>query len=124
MPISTGVNRWTGKPLSDWSHVEQSLQVIFSTRIGERVMRRTFGSSVPQLLGRNLTEPTILRFFAAICMAVDLWEPRFRVTQILPTGTPSQMRLGQLGLTIVGEYRPNALLGDFTPEPTPFQTRL
>ncbi len=122
MPFSTGVNRLTFKPLSDWDHVQQSLGVIFTTRIGERVMRRMFGSAVPALLLHNLVPSTLIRFFTAIIVAIDLWEPRFRVTRIeLPSeqNDPSTTRIGGLGLKLTGQYRPNALQGDFTPDPTP-----
>jgi hypothetical protein len=87
-------------------------------------MRRTFGSMAPQMLGRPLTDTTILKFLAAIVMAIDLWEPRFRVVQVVPSGTPDGMRAGKIKLDMVGQYRPNALLGDFTPAPTPMTIRL
>ena len=124
MPTSTGLNRWTGQPLSDWDHVVQSIEVIFSTPIGSRVMRRTVGSMAPKILGRPLVDSTVLRFFAAIVMAIELWEPRFAVTGISPSGTPDGFRKGKLGLGLVGQYRPNALLGDFTPAPTPMTITL
>jgi phage baseplate assembly protein W len=93
--------------------------VIFTTRIGERVMRRNFGSDVPGLLGRPLAPSTLLRFWTAIIIAVELWEPRFRVIQIVypdNANTPEAARTGGLALQVTGQYRPNALHGDFTPE--------
>jgi len=115
---STGIDRRTGQVLSGWPHVLQSLEVIFTTRIGERIMRRTFGSYVPALLGReNLVTSAVTRFFVAIIVAIELWEPRFRVVRILfpeAENLPETNRRGGLGLRIVGQYRPNALDGDFT----------
>lgn len=119
---STGINRFTGQALSDWDHVIQSLFVIFQTLIGTRVMRRTFGSAVPGLLGKNLTPPTMLNFFTAIIIAIVLWEPRFRVIQIIypqPPVTPDTVRAGLIEFQIVGAYRPRALQGDLTEEPVP-----
>ena len=117
-----GIDRLTGKPLAGFDHVVQSLRVIFATRIGARVMRRTFGSQVPALLGRNIAQSTFLRFATAVHMAVELWEPRFRLQQVTfprDDNTPETVRKGRIGLALVGEYRPRALQGDPTPEATP-----
>jgi hypothetical protein len=97
--------------------VLQSLSVIFTTFFGERVMRRFFGSFVPKILGQPMTPSTIVRFWTAICVAIDMWEPRYRVTRIVPRGTPDEMRLGGLGFHVEGVYMPRGHLGDKTPEP-------
>jgi phage baseplate assembly protein W len=113
---STGIDRNNGKILTGWDHVMQSLQVIFTTFFGERVMRRWFGSFVPKILGRPMTPTTVLRFWTAICVAIDLWEPRYRVTRIVPRGSPEEMRLGGIGFTVEGVYMPRGQFGDTTPE--------
>src|ERR1035437_10054976 len=110
----TGINRATGQVLTGWPHVVQSLQVIFTTQFGERVMRRWFGSAVLALLGRNMTNATILRFWSAICMTIDLWEPRFRVTKITPYGSAMNLRIGKIGFAITGVYYPRGHLGDYS----------
>jgi phage baseplate assembly protein W len=113
-----GINRDTGKLLDGWGHVAQSLQVLFSTHYGSRVMRRYFGSEVPPLLGENLTPRTVTRFLYAIVVAIELWEPRFRVKQIVvnPDGNSvEQLRAGRLSIAVHGEYRPRGHLGDPTP---------
>jgi len=112
---SIGINRYDGRLLADFSHVRQSLGVIFTTRIGRRVFRRTFGSAVPPLLGQPLTPPTLLRFYMAIAIACYLWEPRFKVVSVNYPGTsPDTLAQGQFGVSIVGNYMPYALQGDFT----------
>jgi phage baseplate assembly protein W len=113
----TGIDRRTGKVLSGWPHVMQSLEVIFTTNFGERVLIRWFGSFVPKLLGENLTPPTILLFWSAICIAIETWEPRFKITKITPFGAPEGMRAGQIGFYLDGVYMPRGHLGDKTPEP-------
>lgn len=112
----TGIDKTTGRVLSGWSHVEQSLSVIFTTYFGERVLIRWFGSFVPKILGQRMTPPVVLKFWTAVCVAVDLWEPRFRITKILPAGTPEEMRVGTIGFTLEGVYYPRGHLGDFTAE--------
>ena len=119
MAFSTGVNRETGQPLSDFDHVVQSVLVIFTTRLGDRVMRRDFGSAVPGLLGQNLVPATMLKMFTAMALAVELWEPRLRIKKFdypLPENTGHKMRQGQIGISMTCEYRPRALQGDLTVE--------
>lgn len=116
--VGTGMDRRTGAVLSDWPHVAQSIEVILTTRIGERMFRRVFGSQVPKLLGDPLTSPTIVRFFAAVIAAIELWEPRFRVRSIdvIDGNSAERLRTGRLALKIRGEYRPRGHLGDPTPD--------
>lgn len=111
---STGIDKTTGRVLSGWPHVQQSLGVIFTTFFGERVLIRWFGSFVPKILGQRMTPPVVLKFWTAVCVAVDLWEPRFKITRIGPKGTPEEMRTGTLGFTLEGVYYPRGHLGDFT----------
>ena len=113
-----GINDSTGKWSDGFEHVIQSLGILFTTRIASRVMRRTFGSVVPALLGRSLTVPTILKFKTAIIVAIEFWEPRFRVDIISTPNadTPETLLKGQVHLTILGRYRPRGHLGDPTEE--------
>jgi len=113
-----GIDRRTGRPLAGWLHTIQSIEVIFTTRIGERVMRRHFGNGGLVLLGRAMTAENVSRFWALIGIAIDQWEPRFKINRfVVPTSnTPETVRQGALTLQIEGVYRPRAHLGDFTPE--------
>ena len=122
MADSTGINRYSGKSVSDWDHVTISLHVIFTTMLASRVMRRTFGSVIPGLLGRPLTSRTLMRFFSAIVLAVDAWEPRFRIIRVIypqPQNSPDTLRKGTIAFQVVGVYRPRALQGDLTEEAVP-----
>jgi phage baseplate assembly protein W len=113
-----GIDRRTGRQLSGWLHTVQSIEVIFTTRIGERVMRRHFGSGALVLLGRAMTSENVIRFWSLVGIAIDQWEPRFKINRfVVPaTNTPETVRQGALTLGIEGSYRPRAHLGDFTPE--------
>lgn len=114
--MTAGVDRTTGRLLIGWDHVVQSIEVIISTPIGQRLMREWVGSPVPQLLGRNMTPTTFMRFVQAIVVAVELYEPRFKVRRATVTGSPEQIRSGQVALELFGDYRPFALIGDFRVE--------
>ena len=113
---SFGLNRATGKAIEGFDHVIQSIDVIFSTRIGERVMRRHFGSASPALIGRAMTPNQVFVFFYLIMWTLERWEPRFKVVQITPSASAEEARLGHMTFEIAGEYRPRGHLGDPTPE--------
>lgn len=110
--LGVDLNRVTGEVIVGWDHVEQCIGDIFTTFFGERIMREWYGSLVPKLLGENMTADTIVRFFAAITSAIDQWEPRFKITKITPL---SVGRDGKFQVQIDGDYRPLALIGNFTP---------
>jgi uncharacterized protein len=130
-PARNGMNRFTGKILQGWAHVEQSIELIFATPYHERVLRRWVGSFVPMLLGENLVSRIVMRFYWAIATGVDLWEPNYRIRQIYfmgdalnnwsgPNPLPQisaagMIRLGQAIFRNEGIYRPRAHLGDFSP---------
>lgn len=111
MSTGVGMDRNTGRALDGWPHVAQSLGDIFTTRYGERVMRRYYGSLVPNILGENMVPETYTRFFAAIGAALEQ-EPRVRLLRVTPL---SVGRDGRSGVRLELEYRPRGHLGDFTP---------
>ena len=127
-PPRNGMNRFTGGLLQAWSHVEQSLWMIFSTPFSTRVLRGWVGSFVPAILGRNLDEPTIARFYWAMTMAIDLWEPDYRITKVffmnnipdifppITDATSEEMvRAGQGAFAQYGIWYPRGHLGNYTP---------
>ena len=111
--LSLGINAQTGASISGWDHVVQSLQDIFLTRFGSRFMREWYGSFVPTALGRNITRDELLPVIASITSAIEQFEPRYRILSTVLGGT---LRDGRMTITLVGSYRPRALLGDFTEE--------
>ncbi len=110
---SVGINAETGGTIYGWEHVEQSLRDIFFTRFGERIMREWYGSFVPELLGRNITPDEVTPFFVALASAIEQFEPRYRVTELMPVEVT---RMGELRVYMAGEYRPRAAYGDYTVE--------
>lgn len=111
MADSAGINAVTGKPLTDWEHTEQSIGKILQTAIGARVMRRTFGSDIPELVDTKMIRKSILAVYSAAAAAIERWEPRFRMkTGSVRAATAS----GQIGLVVYGTYFPRGHLGDYT----------
>ncbi|MCC5882478.1 MAG: GPW/gp25 family protein [Halomonas sp.] len=78
----TGMNASTGRALTDLAHIRQSVRDILTTPIGSRVMRRDYGSLLPELIDAPLNDATLLQAYAASIMAIIRWEPRIRVTAI------------------------------------------
>lgn len=114
----SGIDRETGTAIDNYASACQSLVVIFTTRIGERVMRRQFGGGLIELLGRLMRPQLFAAFTTLIATAIDIWEPRFRVRRVSFTGTADEVRLGQAGISIEVDWRPRGHLGDFTVEAT------
>ncbi len=77
-----GMHQITGKPLSGMDHVRQSINNILTTPLGSRVMRRDYGSVLPDLIDQPLNETTILRLYAATATALIRWEPRLQLSSI------------------------------------------
>lgn len=124
-PVRVGMDRVTGKVIIGERHEDQSLGVIFATRIHERVCRRWVGSFVPHILGDNTTARTIARFFWAIFTALDLWEPNVRILRVRVrsrNGTEAdltsseEIRAGHVTVRLESVRRPRGHLGDFTAE--------
>lgn len=111
-----GIDRRTGKVIDNLASAFQGIEVILSTRIGSRVMRREFGGGIAELLGRLVTPALFAAWRQLVGTAIDLWEPRFRVRRVLPVASVEELRLGHVGLTIEVDYRPRGHLGDFTVE--------
>ncbi|WP_110675337.1 GPW/gp25 family protein [Salinicola sp. RZ23] len=93
-----GMNRTTGAALDGVEHIRQSVADILTTPIGSRVMRRDYGSLLPELVDQPLDGATALRAYSATVVALMRWEPRIRVKQI--TRNVSTTRPGRLDLTI------------------------
>lgn len=78
----TGMSSTTGRTLSRRDHISQSIADILTTPIGTRVMRRNYGSYIPQLVDYPATPQNQLRLIAASAQAIAKWEPRTRVQKV------------------------------------------
>jgi len=111
-----GIDRRTGAVIDNLTSAYQGVEVILTTRLASRIMRREFGAGVVDLLGRALVPSLFATWMQLVATAIDLWEPRLSVRRIAPTGSVDEIRTGHAGLLIEAEYRPRGHLGDFTVE--------
>lgn len=72
----------TGAAIGDTEHLRQSIADILTTPIGSRVMRRDYGSQLPDLIDWPTNAATRLQAYAATAMALIRWEPRIRLTRV------------------------------------------
>ncbi len=92
----TALDRQTGGALAATSsaHLIQSIGDILTTPIGSRIMRRAYGSILPDLIDQPLNPATRLKIFAATAMALLRWEPRCRLKRVqLEAGANGVARL-------------------------------
>ncbi|ALI09112.1 MULTISPECIES: GPW/gp25 family protein [Pseudomonas] len=93
------MNRHTGASLSSEESIAQSMSDILSTRLGTRVMRREYGSLLPDLVDHPFNDITRLQVYAATVIALMRWEPRISLSRVQFLGTTLQ---GQASLDIEG----------------------
>jgi phage baseplate assembly protein W len=89
-PARNGMDRFTGKLLSGWPHVEQCLEYIFATPFHVRPLRQWVGTYVPHLLGENDVARIITRHYWAIASGCDMWEPNYRIRTVYFMGPALQ----------------------------------
>lgn len=78
----TGMSSKTGKRLTERDHIRQSIADILTTPIGTRVMRREYGSLLPELVDHPLNSANLLRARAATADALIRWEKRISIQSV------------------------------------------
>lgn len=99
-----GINASTGQRLSGVDHLKQSIRDILTTRIGTRVMRREYGSRLPELVDNPIGELLKVELFAATAEALVKWEPRFRLDRVY---LQSASEAGKIVLALEGRILVN-----------------
>lgn len=102
--MAVGMNRETGKPLSDADHLRQSIRDILATRIGTRTMLRDYGSNIPELVDQPINRSTIAAIKADVINALNIWEPRMRIDRVTLSEV---LASGQLTFDLELTYLPN-----------------
>ncbi|ESQ89986.1 hypothetical protein ABAC460_10190 [Asticcacaulis sp. AC460] len=81
----TGMNRNTGAPISGIDQIIQDIGDVLTTPRGSRVMRRDYGSDLPDLVGRPQNRETAMLLVAASAGAITRWIRKVRVLRCQPT---------------------------------------
>lgn len=100
-----GVDAATGVDLEGLAHLRQSVADILTTPLGSRVMRRDYGSELPDLIDQPANPAQRLRVVSAAVTALARWEPRLILDAA--TLTPPSAADGAAGLWslhLVGTY--------------------
>lgn len=104
----SGLNRHTTKIMTDDAHLVQSISDILSTPIGSRVLRRDYGSDLPLLIDAPINPETMIDLFHAAAVALDKWEPRFKLRRV----EISEARPGHVDLRLTGDVNGTAATVD------------
>lgn len=89
----SGIDSSTGAAIDEMAHIRQSIIDILRTRIGERIMRREYGSWLPYLVDAPMDPVTLIDIYASVVGAIRRWEPRVRVKQVQAAEVTSSGRL-------------------------------
>lgn len=113
---SAGMDRESGRLLTNFDHVAQSVGKVLTTQITERIMREWFGFPGFAMLGENMNRRNLARFLQLIAIALTKRqlnglpaEPRFRVIKVTPLVVG---RDGAFECRLEGLYLPRGHLGD------------
>lgn len=101
-----GMDRRTGRKLRGIDHLWQSVEDILTTRIGSRVMRRDYGSNLPNLIDEPYNEETHIDMIADTADAIAKWETRFDVTSVQLTHTYVNGK-AKVEIDVAGDYLPD-----------------
>ena len=105
-----GMSATTGQVLQGEDHLAQSIADILTTPLGTRIMRRDYGSLLPELLDRPLNAATRLLCAMATAIAISRWEPRLVVRKVEMVAA---LAAGQATIIVTGvrtdQPDPNAL---------------
>ena len=90
----TGSSRVSGRGIEAQDHLTQSIADILTTPRGSRVMRRDYGSRLPDLIDAPMNGETMIDVVAETAEALDRWEPRLRLRRVeILSARPGAMSL-------------------------------
>lgn len=96
-----GMNRNTGRAITDAEHISQSVGDILRTPVGSRVMRRDYGSLLSAMIDQPQSPALELQIRVACYMAILKWEPRITLTSI----TTERQFDGKMIVNLTGQLK-------------------
>ena len=73
------MSRQNGVSISEIESIQQSIQDIVTTPLGSRIMRRDYGSIIPDLIDQPMSDVLTVKIFSAIYTPVTRWEERISI---------------------------------------------
>ncbi len=102
------MDRYTGKTISDYAHLRQSINTILTTSIGSRLFVRDFGASLVDLLDAPMNSAFLLSLRSSIVEALEKYEPRIAIKKVdVPIFDSAR---GIIQIRLQGVYLPNGEL--------------
>jgi len=98
--MMAGMDAATGRPLSGLDHLKQSVRDILTTRIGTRIMRRDYGSDLPNLVDKPMNDALKMQVYVTTVEALKKWEPRLEINRVQVQSVASS---GQITVDIYGK---------------------
>lgn len=82
MTLYIGMNRNTGKIITETEHLRQSVRDILLTPQGSRIARREYGSLLSALIDQPQNPALRLQIMSAVYVALIRWEPRLQLDTV------------------------------------------
>ncbi|MFT4314709.1 MAG: GPW/gp25 family protein [Wolbachia pipientis] len=97
-----GMSNKTGKELERIEHLKQSIIDILTTPVNSRIMRRSYGSRLLELVDKPINRDLTLEIYAATAEALGKFERRFKLEKVKIEG----VKEGRVTLNLEGVYLP------------------
>jgi uncharacterized protein len=115
MSAYTSVTGWNFPPeftkkgndvqmVSDETEIKQSLEILFTTTVQERLLRSEYGCDLKKFLFEEVNQSLVTELESMLMNAVYTYESRIEVQEIKVTGseTDAQMLLVEINYQIIG----------------------
>ncbi len=77
-----GMNRETGRSMSEAEHLRQSIMDILSTAKGDRCCNRAYGCGLFELVDQPLTTLLLTKIYSEITDSINKFEPRVYIKRV------------------------------------------
>ncbi|MDQ0639632.1 phage baseplate assembly protein W [Pedobacter sp. W3I1] len=77
-----GMKRFATNMVSDVTDINQSLEILFGTAVGERVMQAEYGCNVEDMIFEPINVTLVTRITERIRRAIIYYEPRIKLDKL------------------------------------------